>query len=196
MEDNLYAPPLAAVGDVREARAPQEFFIVSPLKFALLFAATFGLYQVYWWYMHWARYRRFRRQSLWPVARAVFAIFFAHSLNEEIDARLRRDAKRHVWSPRVLAGLYVVCVVAARILARIDGSDAWGVFTIVGPLLPTGYALLRTQQAANLACGDPAGGANARLTWANWLWLVGGGLAWLLIALGLALPDLAADAPA
>lgn len=185
MEENLYAPPQAAVMDVREAQP--EFYVVGTRKFLLLFFTTFGLYQLYWSYKHWSRYRAFRQAELWPVARAIFSIFFAHSLNGEIDQSLTRSSTSYRWSPGLLATGYVVFQIVSnvcdRLASRSIGSPVTDLVSI-GMLLPLGYVMHRTQQAANLACQQPRGESNRALTAANWIWIVLGSLFWLLASVG------------
>jgi len=191
MSENLYAPPATPVFDsAREAAARTEFFVVGTTKLCLLYFATFGLYPLFWFYMHWARYKRYRRQDMWPAARALFAIFFAHQLTGEIDDRLRRDGKRHAWSPGGNATAYVVLAIVSTLASRIpDGVSRLADVLPLLLLAPIAWILATMQRAANLACGQPDAAANRHLTWANWLWLVAGGLAWALVFLGLFLPE-------
>lgn len=192
MTDNFYAAPAAEVAEIATpARAAAtEFHVISLPKFAVLFASTLGLYQLVWWHAHWSRYRRFRNQSMWPVARAIFPIFFAHSLTGEIDQRLQRGS-RYDWSPRLLATIFVVAVIAGRIIGRIDDDSPIMTAATLATLLPVGISLARIQKAANVACDDPDGRANARFTWGTWTWLVIGVLLWTLIGVGLAMGDTA-----
>lgn len=191
MSENLYAPPATPVVDSgRPAPASTEFFVVGTTKLVLLYFATFGLYPLFWFYMHWARYKRYRRQDMWPAARALFALFFTHQLAGEIDARLRKEGKDHRWWPNGNATLFVVLSIVSYIASRIPA----GVSTTadVLPLLllaPLAWTLVNMQRAANLACGQPRGEINRNLTWANWLWLVLGAIVWLLALAGLLLPD-------
>lgn len=184
--ENMYAPPLAAVTDAPRVAERREFFVVAPAKFVLLYLGTFGLYFYYWAYMHWARHRRFTGEPMWPVARAIFSVFFAHSLNDAIDRRAAPLG--HRWSPGTWATLYVITTIGAVLADRLAANDIGLPYTTLVAILltlPAAYACLRTQRAANVACGDPAGSANRRLTWANYLWLAFGLLVWALAAFGL-----------
>lgn len=191
MSENLYAPPATPVVDAaREAAASAEFFVVGTTKLWLLYFATFGLYPLFWFYMHWARYKRFRRQDMWPAARALFAIFFTHQLTGEIDDRLRRDGKRYAWSPNGNATAFVVLSIVSTIASRIPENVSR--MADVLPLLllaPIAWTLANMQRAANLACGQPDAASNRHFTWANWLWLVAGGLLWALVLIGVFLPE-------
>ncbi|WP_394539007.1 hypothetical protein PRJ39_00340 [Lysobacter enzymogenes] len=197
MEDNVYAPPASDVVAPAPSGLGDEFYVVAPLKFCLLFFLTLGLYQLYWFYMQWARYRRRHPgETLWPVARAIFAVFFAHALAGRIDEALRARGARHDWAPGAVATIYVIAQIASSVLDRLSSREIGSPFTDVASLVllaPVGLSLLRLQRAANLACGDPDGDSNRRLSALNYVWLVLGALLWLSLLAGLfalyVLPD-------
>ena len=186
MQDNPYAAPAAALADARPSASAPPFFVVAPRKFVLLYLATLGLYRYYWSYMHWARYRRATGTPMWPVARSLFALFYMHELNTEADHRARRQGAVR-WAPGPSTTLYVGGVLLSFVFGRLAAYDigpAWLQALPIVLLVPLAYALWRTQRVANIACGDPDGRANARLTWANAIWLAIGGLWWLLVLVG------------
>lgn len=187
MEHNVYAPPTAIVADAPRPRA-QEYYVVSRSKFLVLYFITFGAYPLYWFYVHWARFRRQHRRRLLPAARALFSIFFAHSLALKVDASLRRAGVDHRWSPRALATGYVLIVIGST-LGGMAAALSHGVPPTLVNLLslpPTAYCLWGIQNAANHACAEPEGASNRRLTWANWIWIGVYGLLWLLTLVGVA----------
>src|SRR4029078_4087385 len=104
----------------------QVFYVVSPTKFLPLYLTTFGIYGLDWMYQHWAIYRRATRQQMWPVARAIFSIFFFHSLYSEIDQRLRRLKVAYEWNPSSLATVTVVLTLAVSFLSRMEKFGATG----------------------------------------------------------------------
>lgn len=188
-QDTIYAPPQASLTqETAEPSGLPPFYVVSITKLVLLYVATLGFYSVYWFWKHWSRHKRDKKLDIWPVPRAIFGIFFANSLNQEIDQRLRRSGQRYSWSPEMWAGAFVISAIVGRIISRIPDA--------VLPPLP-GFAigmlfmvlnimsLVQAQRAANLACGDPDGDRNSRLTAANWVWLVLGALFWIVIGLGI-----------
>ncbi|KRB07651.1 hypothetical protein [Lysobacter sp. Root690] len=190
MEPNLYAPPTAAVTQpAGPADRGNEFFIVSARKFCILFFATFGLYHLYWSYMHWARYRAASGEYLWPVARTLLSIFYTHALTARIDGVLRKAGRGHAWAPGAMATLYVIASIGNAVLDRLSSRGVGSPYTdVLGvlALLPVGWSLLQIQRAANAACGDPRGESNARLTPANYAWIALGAVLWVLILLGIA----------
>jgi hypothetical protein len=191
-DTNFYAPPQAQIADPVDAAKVAPFYIVSERKSLLLFFATIGMYSLYWFWRHWTLHKIDKTLEIWPVPRAVFQIFFAHSLNREIDSLLERKQQRFAWSPNALATVFVVFTIVSNIADRLSwrgiGSPYSDLISLL-TLLPMGYCLFRTQRAANLACGDPDAVANRRLTAANYLWLTLGALFWALIVLGLLLPE-------
>lgn len=190
-DSNLYAPPVAEVGDIATPDTT-EFYVVASRKFFLLFFLTVGLYQIYWFYRHWAQFKRHRKLDLWPIPRAIFAVFFTHSLAREIEARIHRSTARFDWSPGAIATTFVILQIASNILDRMAWRNIGFPVTdwiSIGILLPMAWLAHAMQRAANVACGDPDGASNAQLTAANWIWMLLGGILWALALLGLLLPQ-------
>jgi hypothetical protein len=189
-QHDVYAPPRAHVADLAIETASTEFYVVSLRKFWLLLMATFGLYSYYWFYRHWARYRVRNHEPLWPVARAIFSIFFVHSLNRNVDDTLRKARTAHAWWPAASATAFIVLSIVSGICSRLAGrieTLPWLDYVSIALLVPIGWTMASTQRAANAACDDPRGARNARLTKANFAWLVLGGLFWLVYLAGLVL---------
>lgn len=193
-EDNLYAPPTAQIVDpqVEAASRITPFYVVSTTKVAVLSIVTFGMYELYWFWRHWKLHKIDRKLDIWPVPRAVFSIFFAHALNREIDHRIQRNGERHRWSPGGWATLYVVTAIGNRLASRLPEdvfSAEMALLSAVAAVLSATASLFHAQRAANIASGDPQALSNNRFTAANWVWIVLGGLFWLLIGVGLMLPE-------
>jgi len=177
-----YAPPTAPLhdlppDDVREA----PFYVVSAMKLVVLFFCTLGLFQLFWFYMHWRRWRAGRRETVWPAVRAIFAVFYVHALERRITATLAtRGLARHRWTA-ALATVYVVVTVFdyGSALAwhwlswRIPEAWLWlGEWSSL-LLMPVVCAcMLGLQRAANAACGDPHARANRRFTVFNGAWIL------------------------
>jgi hypothetical protein len=185
MSEELYAPPQARIAEADDV--PGEFYLVSPRKFILLFVFTIGLYSVFWFYQNWSLYRRRHGLKLWPAPRAIFQIFFTHSLFDNVDQSLRRSGRRYAWSPGTQATLYVVLLIVSTFIDRLVESDSPVVLglMILSSLLP-GLPLLVAQRAINLAENDAAGSRNSALSAANLAWIIAGALVWLILMAGLA----------
>jgi hypothetical protein len=166
VEANLYAPPAAVVADVPDVVEVKPFYVVGKMKFLVLFFLSLGFFQFVMYYLHWARFKRATKMRMWPIARAIFAVFFIHSLTEEVDHKLQRgDIPEDVMSENAAISLSIAM------------------------LLPLGWFLWQIQGATNAASGDSEGQSNRQLTWINWLWIVLLALGWVLVGVGLLLPD-------
>ncbi|MBB5211589.1 hypothetical protein [Microbulbifer hydrolyticus] len=186
MTDNIYQAP-EAVLEREEETVEQEFYVVSGTKFLVLMIGTFGLYEVYWFYRHWKNYSVCHNESMWPVMRAIFSVFFAHSLSSRIDASLKAADKQYRWSPKLLATVFVVFTVVGQIADRISGSTSeLSAVDLVslGAFPAIVWCLYRIQVAANIACDDPQADSNTTFTPANYAWLALGVAIWGLIIFG------------
>jgi hypothetical protein len=152
-----------------------------------LYIFTLGFYQMYWFYKNWSRYKAATQESMWPVMRGIFTIFFTHSLFREVDAAIVAEDREHSWDPGLLATGYVVAEIATRIMDRLpDAMDKVVIPLELFVMLPlVGFLLYRAQRAINVACGDPTGASNAGLTWANYVWIAIGFFFLALGALGI-----------
>ena len=187
MTDNIYQTP-EAVLEREEETVEQEFYVVSGFKFLALMIGTFGLYEFYWFYKQWKNYSLCHNESMWPVMRAIFSIFFAHSLFNTIDASLKSADKQYRWYPGTLATVYVVVLLVSRIADRVSASTevvsaidviSMGLFPVIV------WCLYRVQVAVNIACDDPQANSNSSFTPANFIWLAIGAAIWGLIFYGL-----------
>ncbi|WP_296953255.1 hypothetical protein [uncultured Massilia sp.] len=179
---------------LHDAPLPPMFYVVSRRKLAILYLATFTLYTFYWFYKHWDLYKgRHPRASMfgttiWPVQRAIFPMFFTHALFARVKAHGRHVPRVARWHSGWHATVAVAWMVLSEVIDRLVGGTAGDVVSIacIFPLL---FLLLHAQRMVNLACGDPDGRANDRLTGANKLWIGLGALAWLVAIAGLVMPE-------
>ncbi|WP_193163043.1 hypothetical protein [Microbulbifer hainanensis] len=185
MEANIYQPPAAELQSESTTTA-REFYVVSKTKFLVLMIATFGIYEIYWFYKNWSLYKRANNEDMWPVPRAIFAIFFAHSLFRLMDSRVREAEKNISWNPEWMGAVYVLATLVSTIADRISTKmPEYSVLDVVSlGLLPLiTWVLYRAQSVANLVCGDPEGKSNAQFTAANYAWTVIGVAVWALMGL-------------
>jgi hypothetical protein len=176
----------AAGGEAAAGAADSMFYVVSRRKLAILFIFTFGLYGLYWFYKNWNQYRNHAqwasqgRPSIWPIPRAVFLVFFIHSLFREVKAFGRDKPQVAAWSNDLhawlMVGLYVALNVLDRLSARSIGSPYTDWLSFAGMVVLL-FAFLKAQAMINISCDDPDGKGNDQLTGANYVWIVLGGLA-------------------
>jgi len=186
LESNPYTPPQAELGESIESESA--FYVVAIPKFTILFFATLGMYGFYWFYANWQAYRNHTGEKIWPVPRALFSIFFAHSLFTKIQARLEQRKLTYEWAPRSVATWYVIVSIMSNILDRMSMREVWSpnsdILSVL--ILPAiYYTLLIPQRVINLAEGDSAVASNRTLTPVNYLWILLGAALWLLAILGL-----------
>lgn len=183
--ENQYEAPQSAL-DYLDDEQPV-FYVVSMLKFTVLYIATFGLYSLYWFYKHWSLYKAATNANIWPIPRAIFSIFFVNRLFKEIDDSLEDEQDEFQWNPEVLAAIYIVVSVISHIMDRAAEADKWLPYSAFVSLLGLPilfYTLYKAQQAANLAEADPEGSINNNFTGLNVFWIVLGILLWLVIGVG------------
>lgn len=184
MDDNIYA---ATKSNLDTSEASNEstindaFYIVSTKKFLTLFFVTLGTYSVYWYYKNWSQYKRANASSEWPLPRAIFSIFFIHSLFEKVHTKVLLINADFEWDYRSHATTLVVLQLIANLLDRATmrsvGSPVTDVLSVLW-LLPLAWQFYRAQICINAACGDPEGVKNSKFTVANYVWMVIGAVFW------------------
>jgi hypothetical protein len=191
MENNPYAAPQASLVTRLEDGSP--FYVVSSRKYWVMLLGTMGLYEIYWFYRNWLLHKEHAGSDIWPVARAIFSIFFAHSLNRLVDQQIKRQGLVFAWSPGPYALVYMATYIGQHALTIMSFAEVGtSVTDVLGLtlLLIAGWVLWRVQQAINVACGDPEGEANSAFTAANFAWLVFGTLLWILTISGIFISDI------
>ena len=184
MSDNIYAAPDSSLQLTSEPPAIQEFYVVSKLKFYILFYTTIGLYGVYWNYKNWAQYKIANNEDLWPIARAIFSLLFTHALYSIVDMRVTERDKNYKWHPNLWATLVVISLVLDNILGRMELTSALVYVFIFINIFVRGVFVFQAQAAINIACNDSQGESNKKLTWINFLWIIPGTILLLLIFIG------------
>ena len=188
MTDNVYEPPKSELIEESDPTS-RSFYVVSRKKLLVLYLSTLGLYAIYWFYANWQRFRTNSDQkNLWPIPRAIFYIFFTHSLFNWIDSRLKMQNIEFNWAPKILATVFVIITIASNLIDRMAYQQYGSPYTDFASLalLPITLAvLMKAQKAINLGQGDPDGDTNSRFTVYNYLWILLGIILWLLILFGL-----------
>jgi len=171
-----------------EALPPPLFYVVAPRKFAILFLATLGMYPLYWFYKNWDRYKdRIPAASrpgthVAPAVRAAFSPFFVHALLRRVKDHGGGHAACRSWASGWHATWIVVLLLAgesADLFVDATAGPPFGELASLVVLVLQLFAFLKAQRMINLACGDPAGAGNARLSRANKVWIALGGMAWI-----------------
>jgi hypothetical protein len=171
------------------------FFPVSEDKLMTLYILSFGLYGVFWFYKNWKLQQKLMDKKIYPLWRAIFSIFYTHSLFRRIDQQASHLEKRHRFNASALATFFVFSIIVSNILDRIASSSSIlnnlpdNLIVIVSLVLffLSTYPLLKAQSTINRINNDMLGYLNYKYSLANYVLMAIGTILWLLIALGLLL---------
>jgi len=194
MSDEVYSVPQAELE--LDDKALGTFYVVGAVKFWVLYIATMGLYQIYWFYKNWHNFKLATVTNMWPPMRGIFAIFFTHSLFHEVDQVVKDQEIDVQWSPGTLATWYVILAITSSVTDRLSDKSIGSPYTDIASVLVLpliAIVLYKAQRVINVAMGDPDGISNSRFTAANIFWIALGSLMWLMVAVGLVVimnPDL------
>lgn len=84
-------------------------------KFILFYIFTFGLYGIWWMYKTWAFFKVKENSKIWPVARAIFVVFFIYELFEKIKRFAKSNNHEVGYASEGLFGGYVVLFLASKL---------------------------------------------------------------------------------
>ncbi len=170
-----------------------EYFPVSEGKLITLYIISFGLYGVYWFYMNWKLQQAKMDKKIFPLMRAIFSIFFTHSLFKRIDRSAEHLEKKHKFNANLMATLFVAAVVIGNLLDRVSVNT--GILetlsdntVIIGSLvifLLSTYPLTAVQATVNRINNDILGYLNHKYSVWNYLLIAAGSILWLMVLLGL-----------
>lgn len=189
MTENVYAPPQAHLQNLADnVERESMFYVVSKKKFLTLYFGTLGYYSIYWAYKNWKEYKRSTGTNIAPALRAIFMIFFTHSLFRRVEECIKGNRTAYTWTPQASATWVVALTFVSNILDRLPVRNVGSPYLELAPiaiLLPLGFAYVKPQLAINAACADPEGASNSSLTGSNYIFLALGIPAWCLVLIGL-----------
>jgi hypothetical protein len=159
-----------------------DFYVVSQKKFFILYIGTLGIYAIYWFYKNWKLYKDATGSQLWPIPRAIFAVFFVHNLFGLIKEKITNKHGSFQWNHRSNATAVVVLIIISNLLDRLTMESVGSPyvdFLSLGILLPLAFSLYQAQAAINYSCDDPEGITNKKMTGMNYFWLAIGASLWI-----------------
>lgn len=179
----------SAAADTNE---PQ-FFPVSEGKLITLYLLSFGLYGIYWFYQNWTIQQPKMDKKIMPLMRAIFSIFFTHSLFRIIDKSAEHLDKEHKFNANVLATVFVAAIVVSNVIDRlslnssafIDMSSNTIIITSIIIFFFSVYPIVKVQGTVNRINGDLLGYLNYKYSIWNYLLMAIGISMWALMAMGL-----------
>ena len=170
-----------------------EYFPVSEGKLMTLYILSFGLYGIYWFYKNWKLQQPKMDKKIFPLLRAIFSIFFTHSLFNRINKSAEHLEKKHKFNANLLATFFVAAVVVGNLLDRIAASTSvlenlsnnTIIITSLVIFLLSAYPLAAVQATVNRINNDMLGYLNHKYSMWNYLLIAFGVIIWVMLALGL-----------
>lgn len=191
--DNPYAAPNADLNmNTDNAAHTANFYVVSHKKFLVLMTVTFGLYSIYWFWKHWHTWKNTADPSIstdvniWPIPRALFNIFFIHSLFKKFHQIAEIKAGKGLPNINNAATIYVLTAIFNSVSSKMlaDLPIFLDFLSILIFLALFYWSLWQGQQQANIACNDEQGSGNDAFNGVNYVFIVLGVILWLLMLVG------------
>ena len=169
------------------------FFPVSEGKLITLYILSFGLYGIYWFQQNWKRQQPMMDKKIYPVWRAIFSIFFTHSLFKRIDQQAAHLPQQHKFNANGLATFFVVAIVASNVIDRLSINTDIAqsitntslIITSLVLFLFSAYPLAKVQATVNRINNDMLGYLNHKYSVWNYVLIILGTVSWLILAMGL-----------
>ena len=169
------------------------FFPVSEGKLITLYILSFGLYGIYWFHQNWKRQQPMMDKKIYPVWRAIFSIFFTHSLFKRIDQQAVHLEQQHKFNANVLATFFVATIVLSNVIDRLSIStntvqsmtNTTLIITSIILFLFSAYPLAKVQATANRINNDMLGYLNHKYSVWNVVLIILGAFSWLMLTMGL-----------
>ncbi len=125
-----------------------KFFYVSEGRFLLMALATLGLFETYWSYKNWQYIKQRDGLDIMPIWRAIFALFFTHSLMNSIQTDKELNAvEAPTFSGNSLATIWIVLNLIGNISGRFEDVTVNALGIIVA--VPSFLCLLPAQKYIN-----------------------------------------------
>ncbi len=170
-----------------------QYFPVSEGKLLTLYILSFGLYGVYWFYKNWKLQQPKMDKKIFPLMRAIFSIFFTHSLFNRINNSAENLEQKHRFNANVLATFFVAAVIVGNLidplsmqtgLLEIMTSNTV-IITSLLLFVISAYPLVAVQATVNRINNDMLGYLNHKYSIWNYLLIALGAFSWLMLVLGL-----------
>ncbi len=175
---SLSSPQESAASEPDTTR--QAYFTVGAVKFSLMSATTFGLYELYWFYRNWHIIRDDEHSQISPFWRAFFAPLWTFSMGKRFTGQAKA---RNMSLSLPVVTLGVLYLLLSALWRLPDPYALVSLLTFI-PLLPFDRAARRLNGNGQLA--EPTHGRYSR--W-NIAWLIFGSLLLVLAVIGAFLPE-------
>lgn len=163
--------------DIFDHDYEQDVAIIKPANFAVLYIVTLGVYGLWWMYKQWKFFKEKSGEDIYPVARAIFAIFFLHGLFERIESFAHSRGYTKSYSSTGLFVLFIVFNLLARLPDPLWLISLLGFFAFWQPIQALNHALRGSEVYRTVELDG--------FNWRQWILIVIGGIFFLLIIIGL-----------
>lgn len=161
-----------------------EYFAISPKRLALFSIITFGIYEIYWFYKNWQAVKKAEGQNILPFWRAIFAVFFCHSLFKKVLESAKSRGYLESYSPGWLATVYILLLVIGNGLSKVESNDPGLNLIWLIVAVATFIPLLSVQKVINFNNEKVKGGTILKQGFsAGEVTLIVVGVIWLLLVL-------------
>ncbi len=172
---------------------PLKYFPVSEGKLITLYILSFGLYGVYWFYKNWKLQQPKMDKKIFPLMRAIFSIFFTHSLFNRINNSAEKLEQKHRFNANLLATFFVAAVIVGNLIDPVSMhtglleilTSNTVIITSLLLFIVSVYPLAAVQATVNRINNDMLGYLNHKYSMWNYLLIVLGLFSWLMLILGL-----------
>jgi hypothetical protein len=107
------------------------FLYISIVKFVLVSIFSLGIYEVYWIYKNWCYIKERDNLNILPFWRAVFGVFFIHSLlNRIFNDKDAGEFEAPSFDANALATGWVIVTILSNLLSRLPGAIGYLVLFI------------------------------------------------------------------
>ena len=179
-ELDVVVPEITTIPESPPVPALEPWLLTLPIpRFIGLSLVSFSLFDAYWMYRNWQVLKQRDRLDVWPLARAIFGVFYCHRLFQRIHADpYGRRAAAPEFVPGRLATMWIVLMFAANAVARFPGF--WPL--VIASMMPAYLCFVPVQAHINrvYAVMSPDrrfdGWSRAQVAFA-----VGGVFLWLLV---------------
>jgi hypothetical protein len=115
-----------------------KFLYISESRFIVMSILTLGIFEIYWNYKNWSYIKKRDNLDIQPVWRAIFGIFYIHSLLSFIEQDNEMNKiKKSDFSASSLATGWVIMILIGNVLGRFDdiSINTLGILISVSSLL-------------------------------------------------------------
>lgn len=110
---------------------------------------SFGLYEVYWFYRNWKAIKTSQLPGIWPIPRAIFAVFFCYDLFKRVLHSAKENGYTETYSATWLATAYIIMLIVSSVWNRMDSLGAFDLVILAFLLFVTPLILFPIQRAIN-----------------------------------------------